>query len=123
MTRWQDKNFSVLPPGPHFDMIDVWKEELKDAIEEMVLIEFLYNDFRRIVEPYEVGETIAGDFLLRGFQIDGESLGPRIRGWKLFRLDYVSALQDLVEEFSPRGDYFSLEPVWTGSPLFSIEMR
>ena len=121
MTRWQDKGFEVLDEGPHFDMIDVWKEELRDSIEDMVLVEFSYNDLHRIVEPYEVGETKDGNFLLRGYQIDGESLGNRVQGWKLFRLDYISALQDLVEEFSPRGDYFILPPFWTGSPIYAIE--
>ncbi len=116
--RWE-----VLEEGPYFDQIELWKDELKEAVEELVLVEFAYNDLHRIVEPYEVGETVGGNFLLRGFQIDGESYGSRIRGWKLFRLDYISSLQGLVEEFSPRGDYFTLPEFWTGIPLFSIARK
>ena len=123
MTIWQDRNFPVLELGPQFDFIDVWKDELRDSIEEMVLVEFSYNGFHRVVEPYEVGETIDRNFLLRCFQIDGESFSGRVVGWKLFRLDYISTLQSLVEEFSPRGDYFTLEEFWTETPLFSISRK
>jgi len=58
------------------------------AIEELRIIEFTYEDkarnvHNRVVEPYAYGKTRRGNEALRGYQIDGASESA-IPGWKIF---------------------------------------
>lgn len=115
--------FLPLETGPYFDYVAIYSESLTEAIEDGLLVEFDYKGFHRIVQPYELGKTIRGDILFRGFQIAGESFGRRVEAWKLFRLDYISHLEIMDEEFSPRADYWVLPELWTHEPIIVLRRR
>jgi len=112
--------FEPLETGPYFDYVEIYSESLIEGIEDGLMVRFDYNGFHRIVAPYELGKTVRDDVLLRGFQIGGESFGKRVQGWKLFRLDYISALEVTDEEFSPRADYWDLPEFWTHEPIIVL---
>ena len=112
--------FEPLETGPYFDYVAIYSESITEAIEDGLLVEFDYKGFHRIVAPYELGQTVRGDYLLRGFQAAGGSFGLRVEGWKLFRLDYISYLEVSDEEFSPRADYWVLPEFWTHEPIIVL---
>ena len=94
---------------------------LYGAIQDAHVVEFVYSDFQRFVEPYELGKSKLGDILLRGYQIGGGAYGPKVVGWKLFRLDYLASLGISKESFSPRTDYLSLPKFWTYDPIIFLK--
>ena len=115
-----ENRYEPLPEGPYIDMVDIYADQIIEAIEDVVIVQFDYKGFHRIVEPYELGQTILGDNLLRGFQIAGEAFGRRVEGWKLFRLDYISTMEVSAEEFPIRGEYADLPPFWTYVPIIVL---
>lgn len=80
---------------------------LHHAIEHQLLIRFRYNaqDTWRVVEPFCLGQTSAGNLGLRAYQVDGPNESEL--GWKMFDLNKASDLLVLSKEFSSeeRGDY------------------
>ena len=112
--------FEPLETGPYFDYVAIYSESITEAIEDGLLVEFDYKGYHRIVEPYELGQTVRDDYLFRGFQIAGESFGRKVSGWKLFRLDYISHLEILDEEFTPQADYWVLPKLWTHKPIIVL---
>ena len=88
-------------------------DKLSAAIEGLNVIFFSYNGGLRSVQPYELGKSIAGITLLRGYQTGGYSSRGRSTGWKLFRVAGISGLEVQAETFLPRGSYFSLPSFWT----------
>ena len=113
--------FKPLELGSYFDTNESDLVALYGAIQDLHLVEFVYSDFQRFAEPYELGKTVLGDILLRGYQIGGEAFGPLVVGWKLFRLDYISSVGISKEPFSPRADYWSLPPFWTYDPIIVLK--
>lgn len=77
------------------------------AIQNQLLIELHYeNEGLRLIEPYCVGRAFTGNYLVRGFQLEGatSSVAP---AWKLFDLKKVSDMKILTTTFNPklRKDY------------------
>jgi hypothetical protein len=71
-----------------------------------VCLSINYNGFHRIVEIHTVGKSKAGHKLMRVWQVRGGSSSGVFEGWKLMRLDQVTAMA-LTEENSqaPRDGY------------------
>ena len=70
-----------------------------DAIAGRVLLEFYHDGGTRLVEPYVHGQNHAGNDVLRAYQVSGYSSSGESEGWKIFRLDRMSALQPQDEIF------------------------
>lgn len=67
-----------------------------NAIRELHLLEFTYNDkqgnvHRRVVEPYAHGRTRADKDALRAYQISGTSENT-LPGWRLFSVEIMRGL-------------------------------
>lgn len=86
----------------------VSQESVEDAIDNKYRILVNYDDEEyhatgtRLVEPYVLGYTKAGNLAFRGYQYNGDT----VRGvpkWKLFRLDRVI-------NWKPTNQRFNVEP-------------
>ncbi|AGR77473.1 hypothetical protein A7H1H_1173 [Aliarcobacter butzleri 7h1h] len=65
---------------------------IREAIANKQLLEFIYNDKRRVVEPYTFGCSHKGDDTLSAFQIEGGSNSSRDLGWRQFILENIESL-------------------------------
>ena len=95
----------------------VSSDSVNDAINNKYRILINYDDEdnhatgTRLVEPYVLGYTRAGNLAFRGYQYEGDT----VRGvpkWKLFRLDRVINWQPTKQKFNvePRDNGWSAEP-------------
>lgn len=81
--------------------MDVIHLNLHHAVQHRLLIEFNYADEGiRIVEPYCLGQTLAGNIGLRAFQIDGHS-NSNSNQWKMFDLAKAKDIKILAKHFNP----------------------
>lgn len=80
---------------------------IREAIANKQLLEFIYKDELRIVEPYTFGVTTKGNDVLSGYQIDGESTSSNELGWRLFTLDKIDNLNLLEDDFSGDRDEYN----------------
>jgi hypothetical protein len=83
-----------------------------------VCLSISYNGYNRIVEIHAVGRTKAGHKVMRVWQVRGGSSSGVYQGWKLMRLDQVSAMA-LTEERAQvprygyrRGDRAMAQIIW-----------
>ena len=94
----------------------VSSDSVNDAINNKYRILINYDDEdnhatgTRLVEPYVLGYTRAGNLAFRGYQYEGDT----VRGvpkWKLFRLDRVINWQPTKQKFNvePRDNGWSAE--------------
>lgn len=83
------------------------KNIIKEAIANKQLLEFVYKDEQRIVEPYTFGITTKGNDVLSGYQVDGESTSSDELGWRLFTLDKIGDLKLLDNTFSGDRDEYN----------------
>ena len=94
----------------------VSSDSVNDAINNKYRILINYDDEdnhatgTRLVEPYVLGYTKAGNLAFRGYQYEGDT----VRGvpkWKLFRLDRVINWQPTKQKFNvePRDNGWSAE--------------
>lgn len=72
---------------------------IKMAIENRQMLEFVYNDKRRVVEPYTFGCSHQGDDTLSAFQIEGGSNSSRDLGWRQFIIENIENLVLLDSKF------------------------
>ena len=95
----------------------VSSDSVNDAINNKYRILINYDDEdnhatgTRLVEPYVLGYTRAGNLAFRGYQYEGDT----VRGvpkWKLFRLDRVINWQPTKQKFNvePKDNGWSDEP-------------
>ncbi len=81
------------------------KATIKEAINNMQLVEFYYDGGKRTVEPHCYGQSSKGNDVIRAYQVSGYSSSGKL-GWKLYDLSKVSSLILLNEKFdSPRSGY------------------
>lgn len=81
---------------------------IKSAIQNKQLLEFMYKDEIRIVEPYTFGVSRKGNDVLSAYQIDGESTSSDELGWRLFTLEKMNDLKALESKFTQvRSEYNS----------------
>lgn len=83
--------------------------EISTAIHQRQRLRFSYGGGMRVVEPYAYGACETHE-LLRGYQTEGFSTS-RARGWKLFRVEEISDLTRLDENFTEvRAGYMRNDP-------------
>lgn len=70
---------------------------LRKAIEEKRLIELVYNEKRRTVEPHDYGVQ-NGSIKLLGYQLSGGSSGP-LPNWRWFEVDLITDIRLLDRKF------------------------
>jgi predicted DNA-binding transcriptional regulator YafY len=77
-----------------------------DAITRRNLLMFGYRGVVRVVEPHLYGRTTAGNEALSAWMREGWSRTDPEGGWRMFRLDELTDLSVLPEQFSgPRPDF------------------
>ena len=65
---------------------------LEEAIRLRRVVTFTYDGYRRAVEPFLLGTTLAGNPALRGYQIAGGSTSGNVPGWHVFLLCKISEI-------------------------------
>ncbi len=86
--------------------------ELVRAIDEKRLVEIVYNNARRTVEPHDYGIRAGAETLL-GYQLSGGSGSRAAHGWKEFKLAKLSQLRVLDRRFpGSRGDSAQQHRAW-----------
>jgi predicted DNA-binding transcriptional regulator YafY len=70
---------------------------LRKAIEEKRLVELVYNEKRRTVEPHDYGVQ-KGSIKLLGYQLSGGGSGP-LPNWRWFRVDLITYIRLLDRRF------------------------
>lgn len=82
------------------------KDTLCQAIEDQKVVEFQYDRLPRRVEPHKVGKTTAGNIVLSGYQIGGQSRSNEVPYWRLYKLSKIAGLNVDSENFNgPRPRY------------------
>jgi predicted DNA-binding transcriptional regulator YafY len=76
-------------------------ELLVTAIRERRVVEFDYDDLRRVVEPHTLG-VLEGREELLGYQVDGESRSGRIPDWRRYLVETIENLRVLDRRFRSR---------------------
>ena len=80
--------------------------DICQAISDLQLIGFIYDDHYRVVEPHTYGVDKYDHAALRCYQIRGGSASGQTQGWKIFRRDDMHGVTVLEETFSgPRRGY------------------
>ena len=74
--------------------------EIVSAINERLVLRFVYHGEERVVEPQTYGVSIAGREVLRARQIGGGSRSGQSRIAKLFDLEKISALKKTGDRFA-----------------------
>lgn len=69
------------------------------AIKSRKVVQFTYDNYARVVEPFCHGTSTMGNELLRGYQVGGQSESGEPVGWKLFTVSNIS-------DFRQTGDVF-----------------
>jgi|SRR5688572_585524 len=72
--------------------------QLHLAIETKRLIEFAYQDLRRVAEPHDYGALNGAEHLLV-YQIAGESRSMKLPDWRLIRVTEIKQLRVLDKQF------------------------
>ena len=76
-------------------------ELICEAIRERALLEFVYHDRWRVVEPYCCGRSTRGVDVLRAVQVRGASASGGLGFGKLWTVAEISDLRMLDEVFIP----------------------
>jgi hypothetical protein len=76
-------------------------ELICEAIRKRALLEFHYNNRRRVVAPYCCGVSRRGADVLRAVQIRGESASGGLGFGKLWTVAGIADLRMLDEAFTP----------------------
>ena len=81
---------------------------LRKAIKEKRLVELVYKEKRRIVEPHDYG-VHKGSIKLLGYQLAGASSGP-LPNWRWFEIHAITDIRLLDQKFrggrpDPAGDH------------------
>lgn len=69
------------------------------AIENRRVVTFTYDGHHRVVEPFLLGVTTAGNPSLRGYQTAGTSTHGQVPGWHLFSLSKIESIEVTRSEF------------------------
>jgi hypothetical protein len=80
--------------------------DIEVAIEDRHLLQFRYDGFTRLVEPYAFGVSNRGRYTLRAYQVEGGSDSGRTEGWKLFHVADMESIVVTPRPFpAPRPEY------------------
>ena len=92
------------PSGAHLELAT--GEQLVRAILDHRIIEFVYEGYRRTVEPYLLGLHEAGEPILLGYQTAGQSQSGEIPGWRTFITTAIGDVEITANSFTgPRSDF------------------
>jgi hypothetical protein len=81
-------------------------ERLVRAILDHRVVEFVYQGYRRTVEPYLLGLHEAGEPILLGYQTAGASQSGEIPGWRSFITTAIGEVEVTANSFAgPRSDF------------------
>ena len=82
-----------------------------NAIRSGTCLEFRYNGYDRVVEPHVYGRSTTGKFLIRAYQVEGDSESRKEPPWRLFDENKLSGLcaNERVSE-APRQLYNPEDP-------------
>jgi hypothetical protein len=81
-------------------------ERLVRAILDHRVVEFVYQGYRRTVEPYLLGLHEAGEPILLGYQTAGMSQSGEIPGWRTFITTAIGEVEITGNSFAgPRSDF------------------
>ena len=81
-------------------------ERLVRAILDHQVVEFVYQGYRRTVEPYLLGLHEAGEPILLGYQTAGASQSGEIPGWRTFITTAIGDVEITANSFAgPRSDF------------------
>ncbi|VWD04227.1 hypothetical protein BLA50215_02786 [Burkholderia lata] len=69
-----------------------------NAIHNREILSFTYDGFARVVEPHAVGESMAGNNVLRCYQTQGGHVTPG-HEWDLCKVEKISDLKSTGEHF------------------------
>jgi len=76
------------------------------AIQGRNLLSFIYDGYRRTVEPHTYGTDMQGHSALRAYQVAGGSESRQYVGWKLFHSNKMQGVTVQLQTFSgPRPGY------------------
>lgn len=76
------------------------------AIQRRNLLSFIYDGFRRSVEPHTYGMDTKGHMALRAYQVGGGSDSGEYVGWKLFHVHEMLNVSVQPQAFAgPRPGY------------------
>lgn len=83
-----------------------------EALGKRRCLALRYHGFARLVEAHVVGRTGEGEELMRAWQVSGGSTGGEPVGWKMMKLDAVSALRLTSQRsLAPRPGYNPDDPI------------
>jgi predicted DNA-binding transcriptional regulator YafY len=85
--------FAKIKPVKHTEIYEL----LRTAIQEKRLIELVYNEKRRIVEPHDYGIHNGSEKLL-AYQVAGSSTG-KLPNWRWMEIDQMMDLRLLERKF------------------------
>lgn len=68
-------------------------DNIRLAIQNKKVISFVYNNERRLVEPFCCGLNHKLNQVLRGYQIKGYSQSLEVNPWRLYLLDKIYNLE------------------------------
>ena len=95
-TTTQDRGLQELTSG----------ERLVRAILDHRVVEFIYQGYRRTVEPYLLGLHEAGEPILLGYQTAGGSQSGEVPGWRTFTTTGIGEVEVSDRSFAgPRSDF------------------
>jgi len=81
------------------------KSSICNAIKSRRQISIVYDKGVRIIDPYLIGTTTAGNEALRAYQTGGYSKRGGLPDWRLFTLKKISGVAILDTSFTIRSDY------------------
>ena len=92
------------PSGPQLELAT--GERLVRAILDHRVVEFVYQGYRRTVEPYLLGLHEAGEPILLGYQTGGLSQSGEIPGWRTFITTAIGDVEITANSFAgPRSGF------------------
>lgn len=84
------------------------KELIIKAITERIVIQFEYNGFTRIVEPFVFGiHKKTNNTVLRCYQIGSYSESKRTIPWRLYDISLINSLQLTNQEAKNNREFYN----------------
>jgi len=81
------------------------KLSLCNAIKNRQQVSMKYEGQRRVVDPYLIGITTAGNEALRAYQVEGYSSSGNLPAWRLFNLRSITEVEILDTSFRVNAQY------------------
>ena len=83
-----------------------------EAMQWPQLVVFHYDFSDRLVAPFAVGVSGAGNPLLRGYQLEGNSRSGKGEGWRVFQIFKMENLENYQEFFNQEDFDFDPSYPW-----------